>query len=278
MNRQELIKKTRLLLAKSGFYISNITDSRSICFDIVARRDNSLVIIKVLTNVDSFSKQNSYELIVLSDMLHGTPLVIGEHTNQKKIERGVVYYRYGVPLISSETLSDSLLEGIAPLVFSAPGGFYVNINGEVLQKAREAKKISLGALATIAGVSRKAIQMYEEGMSTVIEVAIRLEEFLDIPLIRPIDPFKIEYSTSDKKIKIDKFSDNEHKIFSQLQVLGYNVVPITHCPFDALTKDNKEDVIKEFGRNTQDTGSAEVQIALLTRRIEDLTGHFKANP
>jgi small subunit ribosomal protein S15 len=46
----------------------------------------------------------------------------------------------------------------------------------------------------------------------------------------------------------------------------------------SLTKDNKEDVIKEFGRTNTDTGSAEVQIALLTRRIEDLTGHFKTNP
>jgi small subunit ribosomal protein S15 len=45
-----------------------------------------------------------------------------------------------------------------------------------------------------------------------------------------------------------------------------------------LTKDNKQDVIKEFGRTDSDTGSAEVQIALLTRRIEDLTGHFKTNP
>jgi len=46
----------------------------------------------------------------------------------------------------------------------------------------------------------------------------------------------------------------------------------------SLTKDNKQDVIKEFGRTNKDTGSAEVQIALLTRRIEDLTGHFKTNP
>ena len=46
----------------------------------------------------------------------------------------------------------------------------------------------------------------------------------------------------------------------------------------SLTKDNKEDVIKNFGRTVKDTGSAEVQIALLTRRIEDLTGHFKVNP
>ena len=46
----------------------------------------------------------------------------------------------------------------------------------------------------------------------------------------------------------------------------------------SLTKDNKQNVVKEFGRTDKDTGSAEVQIALLTRRIEDLTGHFKANP
>ena len=46
----------------------------------------------------------------------------------------------------------------------------------------------------------------------------------------------------------------------------------------SLTKDKKQDVIKEFGRTETDTGSAEVQIALLTRRIEDLTGHFKSNP
>jgi len=46
----------------------------------------------------------------------------------------------------------------------------------------------------------------------------------------------------------------------------------------SLTKENKEGVVKEFGRTGTDTGSAEVQIALLTRRIEDLTGHFKSNP
>ncbi len=46
----------------------------------------------------------------------------------------------------------------------------------------------------------------------------------------------------------------------------------------SFTKENKQDVIKEFGRTEQDTGSTEVQIALLTRRIEDLTEHFKVNP
>lgn len=46
-------------------------------------------------------------------------------------------------------------------------------------------------------------------------------------------------------------------------------------PFD---KEKKQAVIKEFGRTEKDTGSAEVQVALLTRRIDELTGHFKTNP
>ena len=36
-------------------------------------------------------------------------------------------------------------------------------------------------------------------------------------------------------------------------------------------------ILKEFGRVPNDTGSPEVQVALLTARINDLTGHFKAH-
>lgn len=43
----------------------------------------------------------------------------------------------------------------------------------------------------------------------------------------------------------------------------------------SLTKDDKVKIVEEFGGTKQDTGSAKVQIALLTKRIEDLTEHFK---
>ena len=42
-----------------------------------------------------------------------------------------------------------------------------------------------------------------------------------------------------------------------------------------LTKDRKKELIGAHRRGTADTGSAEIQIALLTGRITDLTGHFK---
>ena len=45
-----------------------------------------------------------------------------------------------------------------------------------------------------------------------------------------------------------------------------------------LAKEKKQAIIAEFGRSEGDTGSPEVQVALLTARINDLTDHFKANP
>ena len=40
---------------------------------------------------------------------------------------------------------------------------------------------------------------------------------------------------------------------------------------------SKQEIIEEFGKNAQDTGSAEVQVALLTERINHLTGHLKVH-
>ncbi len=41
-----------------------------------------------------------------------------------------------------------------------------------------------------------------------------------------------------------------------------------------LTTEQKQDLIKEYGRGTGDTGSPEVQVALLSARIKELTDHF----
>jgi small subunit ribosomal protein S15 len=46
----------------------------------------------------------------------------------------------------------------------------------------------------------------------------------------------------------------------------------------SLTKQLKEETVKTFGANEKDTGRTEVQIALLTRRHEELTEHFKRHP
>lgn len=44
-----------------------------------------------------------------------------------------------------------------------------------------------------------------------------------------------------------------------------------------ITKERKEAIIAEYGRKPSDTGSPEVQVALLTERITELTEHLKVN-
>ena len=44
-----------------------------------------------------------------------------------------------------------------------------------------------------------------------------------------------------------------------------------------LTKETKEELVKDFGRAENDTGSPEVQIALLTTRINQLTDHLRTH-
>jgi len=45
-----------------------------------------------------------------------------------------------------------------------------------------------------------------------------------------------------------------------------------------LTKEKKQEVVTAFGANEKDTGATEVQIALLTTRVDELTEHFKRHP
>jgi small subunit ribosomal protein S15 len=45
----------------------------------------------------------------------------------------------------------------------------------------------------------------------------------------------------------------------------------------ALEKENKEQIIEEYQRHEGDTGSAEVQIAILTKRITELTDHLRTH-
>ena len=44
-----------------------------------------------------------------------------------------------------------------------------------------------------------------------------------------------------------------------------------------LTKEAKQEIVDKFGTNGTDTGSAQVQIALLTRRINELTEHLRTH-
>lgn len=250
MGRNELINTTRAILAKAGYDVSSALTIRGICFDVVARLDDRVLIVKVLSNVDAFSKDNASEIKTLADALGATPLVVGERSSSGDLEPGIVYSRFNISIISNETLADLLLEDSPPFIFAAPGGLYVRLDGTVLKEARESLGMSLGALAEIAGVSRRTIQMYESGMGAMIDAALRIEESLGIPVIEPIDPF--EFKNRERKAEdcdgnalVDAFAVN------QLCNLGFSVKPVLRSPFEVVSTAGRALMLTGYGTDDE---------------------------
>ncbi|MFQ6059715.1 MAG: transcriptional regulator [Thermoplasmata archaeon] len=268
MNRHQLIDEVRTVLAKSGFFLSDKHDTRMICFDIVARRDDLLLIMKVLTNVDSFNSEYAMQLKMISNMLDASSLLIGERMGSGKLEDGVVYSRFGVPLISCPTLTDLFLEGVPPFVFSAPGGLYVRMNGELIRRTRERKRISLGTLAEVAGVSRRTIQMYEDGMGATVNVALRLEEFLGETLVMAIDPLSYKEGLVEHPSSLDMFEGFEREVLDHLGKLGYSVIPAARSPFDVFTRDRQIVLLTGLGRLTKPLERRATVVANISRVVE----------
>lgn len=236
MNRARLLEETRQGLARTGFFLSDPHGDRGLSFDLVARRDNTLLIVKVLLNVDALSRETAQELRVVARTLRGSPLVIGERSGGGALEDGVVYARFGVPIISRRSLKDYLDDGVPPFLYSAPGGLYVRLDTGLLRRLRIEREISLGALAEVAGVSRRTIQMYLEGMSATMDVAMRLEAFLDEALARPVDPFAFAPDTEEGGGPVEGLEAFERELFRRLERLGYSILPTVRSPFDAFTQ------------------------------------------
>jgi len=244
MQRQELIKDVRDTLSNAGFYVSELCSLRPIGFDLVARRDNQLLIIKVLTNINALSEEVAEELRTLSVLLKGCPILIGNNKGIGPLEEDVVYDRFGIQAISKDTLKNHLLEGIPLEVYAAPGGLYVNLDSDKIKKYRKNHDISIGSFARSLKVSRRTVQMYEEGMNATVEVAFRIEDELGANITKPINIFKKpiikKKKTPDNVIKPLNYQHFQKEIFDILELVGYKVIPMERAPFEAVSQDKKK--------------------------------------
>jgi putative transcriptional regulator len=233
MNKELLINQVVSILSKAGFIISDRCDIRPRSFDLAVRRDDLLLLIKVLFNIDGLNEETAYEMCFLSKHLNGNPIVIGEKTRDHSLEAGVVYLRYGVPAVDINTLNDYFTENIPPLVYAEHGGLYVNIDGTILKEERISKNISLGSLATSLGVSRRTISKYEEGeMAASVDVALKLEERLNRGFAVAVNMFEKRDPHTPKHEHVEKGSLN---ILSVLKDMGFDVLPTSQAPFDAVS-------------------------------------------
>ncbi|MEM3341795.1 MAG: helix-turn-helix domain-containing protein [Thermoplasmata archaeon] len=232
----DLLQAVRLVMKKAGFCINSEADTDAIAFDIIGRRDNLLLIIRVLVALEALRKNNAVELLVLGKILNASPLIVCERNQKGPLPEGVIFTRNAVPVISFKTFSEYLLEGVPPAVFASSGGYYVKIDSNLMRERRTALGYSYGAVAEAAGVSRKAVQMYEEGMCPTLEIALKLEEFLNTDLILEIDPFNYDVGAAETSLDDSpKLEDFEKDIFSHVKKIGFDNTFVPRCPFRAVS-------------------------------------------
>jgi putative transcriptional regulator len=225
------------LLRKEGYSLLELVETKPRCFDIIAKKGEQILLIKVLYNVDSLKMETPEEMRKIAKLLNATALVIGERFKFDFLERRVVYTRYNLPVINLATFYD-YLRGELPYIYSAPGGYYVKLDAEKLRKIREAMGITIGDAARMLGVSKRMVKNYEEGADASVDIAMKIEEvFGDV--VKKID-FSEFFSEKDEEIKSE---EEEDEVVGKLREIGIAIYTVKHTPFDAISKFEEREVL-----------------------------------
>jgi len=256
MSQERLLQLVTSVMLSAELEVSERCMMRPRSFDLIAGGPRGLLVIKVVAHIDSISEDLAYDLDQIAVHLNAVPLIVGEKARDNNLERGVVYLRYGIYAVNPATLHDCFCEGIPPLVYSSPGGLYVNINKEKMRELREYYKLSLGELAHLLGVSRRTISKYEGGMNTTLEVAVRLEELFDTELVEPIELM----SYNSRFDNISSFSQHpEDKTgIAGLEGIGVKIHLMRRAPFNALALLDNEIILTAYGPANKTIKRAEI--------------------
>ncbi|NVM01371.1 MAG: helix-turn-helix domain-containing protein [Candidatus Helarchaeota archaeon] len=247
IQQTELVKNVQNTLVRSGYITSKGFKSKSSCFDLTARRER-LLFIKCLLNVDNFKQSQKNELILISNMFTGSPVLIGERNKHKEMENGVVYNKSGIPTLSFSTFQDLVLNDIIPYIYARRGGFFVKINESSFEHERSELEFSLSELAEKVGVSRKTIYSYEHGkMDASLKIYKKLKNFFSSQIEKPVEIYTWELEVDEDYInelkgKLDDLRNDINEIFMNL---GLEAIWPKKALFDAITtedEDSKEEV------------------------------------
>ena len=262
MSQDRLLQMVVSVLLMAGFRVTERFSMRPRSFDLIAGRRETLLVIKVVSHIDSVSEETARDLDHIARSLRGSPVIIGERARDAELERGAVYVRYGIYAVSVATLYDAFVEDNPPLVYASPGGLYVNINGEVLREQREKRNLSLGDLGNLLGVSRRAISKYEGGMGTTLDIALRIEEIFDAALVRSIDLLRYESHFRDEPEQ-----GKDEVPMSFLERIGMTLHAMHRAPFQAMIEFSDHTILTGYG-----TSDKVVRRAALIGNISQVTG------
>jgi len=246
---ESVIAKIVELLYEKGLEMSRPYINERSSINIVARSGDKLLLIKALNHASELRSSCAAEIKKASYALRGSPLVVSERDGSHEIDKEAVYEKQGLYIVHPEALRD-YFEGRRQYVYHKGGRFYVKINGKKLREIRESIGLSLGGLASLLGVTRKAVYEYEkEEMDATIDVASKLYEILNryvgeeaLQAFKPIDILDKTLSIEDKGSRRSEGSKSrlQEEVALKLSRLGFSIFQFKEAPFNIIAKRNGE--------------------------------------
>ena len=240
MKRAEILDITESILEKAGFQLSQRCTSRPSCFDLAAHKKKQLAFIKVYANIGNVSAKDASELQTISECFSATPFIIGEKTRRKPLEDDTVYSRYDIYAVTTKTLEDMVLREVCPLVEAGPGGYYIELDGDLVRKRRQELELSVGKLAEMLGISRRTLYGYERGMAKAsVSTAYKLEWILGVPVAKFIDMFQFTPKGTDFFATAQRVIVKHHllqTVFRKFTQFDFRVAHTGRAPFDFIAQ------------------------------------------
>lgn len=245
MDKERLLLEARRRLERVGFKTSSLNYrpvGRRKALDLIAVKGKELLIIKGSENTTTIMENETRELKAISRVFNGKSLIVSRKFHSRALEDYILYERHKIPTVTPKGL-EMLVSGEL-YVYSNRGGYFVNINGRVLRKAREERGLSLGDLACILGVSRKAIYEYERGsISASINVALKLIEIFGEEVIEPLSLERLDEERKHESLLVKTSIPDinvEEKLMKKLRRLGLVSIHTRTTPVDIIAKDPSE--------------------------------------
>ncbi len=130
--RINTIREIYKIFLENDFAVSDFFAENSFAFDIIAKRDEEVFVIKVVYNIDTLKTSLTREIKRFTLSLDVMAMVIGSRSGSGELEDGILYFRHRMPIMNLATFRN-YMKGIKPDIYSGPGGYYVPIDGEKIQ-------------------------------------------------------------------------------------------------------------------------------------------------
>jgi putative transcriptional regulator len=247
--RTQLVQEVIDHLEEAGFNLSTECDVRPSCFDLVARKDNQLLFVKILANIDALTKDDALSLQTVAHFFNATPLIVGKKTRRGSLDEGVVYQRYGLSTIAPRSFQSMISERKMPREFIQRGGRFVAIDGTKLKEVRLSHSMTKEDLAKCVEVSTRAILAYEKDeMDVSAEVAEKIEKVLETDLVIPIDILSPKILQGPISTTLPHEPLNlEARVNEFFARLGMRVLWTDRAPFHVAAKEDESPLMSGVG-------------------------------